>query len=296
MGYSARYHAASLAAVFLALAIGILIGVGFGRGVLAGTEKDLEKSLRHDLESARQGSADLSSQLGRAREFDQRVYPSLVGNLLRRRHIAILAMGGLPQSLSGDIESGLQPTGGRLTQVSVVRVPPDIDSLAAQLKRTRFRRLEANPELLEPLGRLLGRQLVTGGALARRLRDQLLSRASGRFGGVGGVILVRTPPNQQSAPDAEAAKRLESGLIAGIRATKVPAVAAERSGDADSSVPFFRSSQITTVDDLDLTAGKVAMVAALLGAEGSFGVKSTADRLLPELLTLRPRRGAGGGR
>ena len=27
MGYSARYHAASLAAVFLALAIGILIGV-----------------------------------------------------------------------------------------------------------------------------------------------------------------------------------------------------------------------------------------------------------------------------
>ena len=28
MGYSARYHAASLAAVFLALAVGILIGAG----------------------------------------------------------------------------------------------------------------------------------------------------------------------------------------------------------------------------------------------------------------------------
>jgi len=30
MGYSGRYHAASLAAVFIALAIGILIGVGLG--------------------------------------------------------------------------------------------------------------------------------------------------------------------------------------------------------------------------------------------------------------------------
>ncbi len=34
MGYSARYHAASLAAVFLALAIGILIGVGLGDNVV----------------------------------------------------------------------------------------------------------------------------------------------------------------------------------------------------------------------------------------------------------------------
>ncbi len=42
MGYSGRYHAASLAAVFLALAIGILIGVGLGHNVLSGAQRDLE--------------------------------------------------------------------------------------------------------------------------------------------------------------------------------------------------------------------------------------------------------------
>ena len=42
MGYSARYHVASLAAVFLALAVGILIGVGFGSDVLKGLTDDLE--------------------------------------------------------------------------------------------------------------------------------------------------------------------------------------------------------------------------------------------------------------
>ena len=45
MGYSGRYHAASLAAVFLALAIGILIGVGLGHNVVSGTTKNLEQSL-----------------------------------------------------------------------------------------------------------------------------------------------------------------------------------------------------------------------------------------------------------
>ena len=53
-GYSARYHAASLAAVFLALAIGILIGVGFGDDVVSGTTEDLEESLQSDVQDARQ--------------------------------------------------------------------------------------------------------------------------------------------------------------------------------------------------------------------------------------------------
>jgi hypothetical protein len=33
----------------------------------------------------------------------------------------------------------------------------------------------------------------------------------------------------------------------------------------------------------------VATVFALLGAEGNFGVKDSADRLLPDLLTPAPR-------
>ena len=49
MGYSARYHAASLAAVFLALAVGILVGVGFVSDVVSGTAEDLEQSLKSDL-------------------------------------------------------------------------------------------------------------------------------------------------------------------------------------------------------------------------------------------------------
>ena len=65
MGYSARYHAASLAAVFLALAIGILIGVGLGNKVYKGARNDLEQSLKSDLAGSRTRADDLQSQLNR---------------------------------------------------------------------------------------------------------------------------------------------------------------------------------------------------------------------------------------
>jgi len=52
MGYSARYHAASLAAVLLALVVGILIGVGFGSDIVTGTVRCIEVMPRRCLTSA----------------------------------------------------------------------------------------------------------------------------------------------------------------------------------------------------------------------------------------------------
>jgi hypothetical protein len=87
-----------------------------------------------------------------------------------------------------------------------------------------------------------------------------------------------------------AAARLESALMTGIEATRAPAVGAESSTDETSSISFFQGSDLSSVDDVDLTAGRLATVFALLGAEGSFGVKGSADRLLPDLLAPRTGR------
>ena len=63
MGYSARYHATSLIAVFLSLAIGILIGAEFGGDALTNTRKNLEHSLVGNLQDARSQADELSGEL-----------------------------------------------------------------------------------------------------------------------------------------------------------------------------------------------------------------------------------------
>src|SRR6201992_3674232 len=111
MGYSARYHATSLIAVFLALAVGILIGAEFGGDALTQTRKNLENSLVGNLQDARSRVEDLNGELGHANEFDEKIYPVLTRDRLLGQKIALVAMGGLPGEITSAIETALRPTG-----------------------------------------------------------------------------------------------------------------------------------------------------------------------------------------
>jgi copper transport outer membrane protein MctB len=288
MGYSGRYHATSLIAVFLALAIGILIGAEFGGDALTNTRKNLEASLVGNLQDARSRADDLSGQLGRSNEFADRVYPVLVRERLEGKRIAIVALGGLPGEVTSAVEDALAPTGARLVGVGVVREPVDINGLAEDLAKTRFADLRANPDALTALGTGVGRQLVIGGTLPEVVRGQLFSRASGSFGALDGVIVVRDEPQDMGPVQRGKAAQLESALTAGITGTREPAVGVETTTAEPSSISFFQGNDLSSVDDVEMSAGQVALVFAMLGAEGSFGVKSSADRLLPDLLAPAP--------
>ncbi|HKO38562.1 MAG TPA: copper transporter [Solirubrobacterales bacterium] len=285
MGYSARYHATSLIAVFIALAIGILVGAEFGGDALDDTRRDLEQSLVGNLQDARSRADELNAELNRSDEFAEQVYPVLTRDRLEGRRFAILALGGLPSPVTDEVEEALAPTGGRLVGVGVVREPVDVNGLAEDLAKTRFSDLRANPDAMTELGTGLGRQLMLGGTLPEVVRGHLFSRASGSFGGLDGLIVVRDQPEEMGVVQREKTNQLEAALMSGITATRVPAVGVETSSDDSSSISFFQGNDLASVDHVDLTAGKLAMVIALRGADGSFGVKGTADQLLPDLLT-----------
>ncbi len=284
MGYSARYHATSLIAVFLALAVGILVGAEFGGKVVDSTRKDLENSLTGNLQDARDRADQLGGELGRSNEFADRVFPVLARNQLAGKRIGIVALGGLPGDLSSAIEATLGPTGGRLVAVGVVREPVDLHSLAGDLSATRLADLARNTDTQTAFGVGTGRQLVKGGDLLNRVRSQLFSRASGNFRNLDGVIVVRSQPEDMGPVQRATAGRLESGLLSGITATRTPTVGVETTTTEPSSIGFFQGNDLSSVDDIDMVAGQVATVFALAGAEGSFGVKGSADRLLPDLL------------
>jgi hypothetical protein len=284
MGYSARYHAVSLIAVFLALAIGILIGAEFGGDALNNTRKNLEQSLTGNLQDARERADELNGKLARSDEFAGRVYPALVRDRLEGRRIGVVALGDLPGDTITAIEDALGPTGARLVGIGVVREPVDLSALGGELAKTRFASIRRNEEALAEFGTGVGRQLVRGGTLLDRVRSRLFSRASGNFGALDGVIVVRQTPEEMGAVQRAKASTLESALMTGITGTRTPAVGVETSTVEPSSVSFFGGNNLSSVDDVETAAGQVATVFALLGAEGSFGVKGSADRLLPDLL------------
>ena len=283
MGYSARYHATSLIAVFLALAVGILIGAEFGGDALNGTRKNLENSLVGNLQDARGRVEDLNGELGHADEFDEKVYPVLTRDRLLGQQFALVAFGNLPGEITSAVEEALGPTGAKLVGVGVVREPVDTVNLAEELANTRFSELATEPEQMIELGTGVGRQIVIGGTLPEVVRSGLFTHASGEFGALDGVIVVRSQPEGMGPVQRSTANALETSMLKGITATGVPAVGVESTSTEPSSISFFQANDLSSVDDIDTTAGELALVYALLGEEGSFGVKSSADRLLPNL-------------
>lgn len=284
MGYSARYHAASLAAVFLALAIGILIGVGFGSDVVSGTAEDLERSLGSDLDEAREEVDALDAELEREREFAAAVYPELVEGRLRGERIALIGLGGLSGEVVSDVEAAVGPAGAAVTEIAQVRLPPDLEALSSTLSGSRAREVaRGGKEALDALGRRAARLLLEGGRGFDSLRRALLSRFSGSPGRIDAVVVVRSRPDDLDAEGEAITNSIEDGVMAGIVDRGLPVVGVERSTDERSEVEFFESRGIPSVDSVDLTSGRLALVHALRGGViGSFGIKESADSLLPE--------------
>jgi hypothetical protein len=286
MGYSSRYHVASLAAVFLALAVGILIGSEVGGDLLNSTRQDLERSLTEDLDQSRAEVRSLRDRLDQADEFGAAILPGVVGGRLEGARIGLVGFGTLPGDVVGPVEESLRAAGATLAATGSVRNPPDRKALAASLKGTRFSRVDRRGKALSRYGRTVGRQLVTGGQVLSATTPELFTESSGRFGRLDGVVLYR---DDETDPGGGSG-RLDRAILAGIGQTKAELAAVDLTEADGSALSDFREANISTVDSVDLYSGRVALIYVLDGATGSFGVSDQADRLLPQPL-IPPGRG-----
>ncbi len=147
---------------------------------------------------------------------------------------------------------------------------------------------EAAAKLLEEFGVIVGKQLVSGGQavtreLISRVRGQLLSAFDGQLAKLDALVIVRNQPKTMTPEQLSAAAQFETGLLKGVGAVDIPAVGAELSNAEPSQISWFQGKDLSSVDDLDATAGQAALIYALTGSRGSYGTKSTADSLLPNV-------------
>jgi Copper transport outer membrane protein, MctB len=307
-----RYHAVSLAAVLLALAVGIVIGVAIGDSNLVSSAKSgIVRDLSSEVGAAQRQTSQLRAQLAREEAFANDLYPIAVNSLLAGRSIGLVFLGNGSDAVNGAARNAVAQAGGSLVTVVAVREPMDLGGLARAAAGTRYAALasaaapsapagatapgssggsEGGTRLLEEFGALMGRQLVSGGqALGRELisraRGQLLSAFDGALGRLEGLVIVRSEPSGMTPEAAQAAAAFESGLARGVTAAGVTAVGAELTSTEPSQVPWYQSHGLSSVDDIDTTAGRAALVYALNGSHGAYGVKPTANSLLPSAVS-----------
>lgn len=293
--FDLRYHVASLAAVFLALIIGILVGVGIAdRGLLdKGTRRLLEDqvaSLRRQLDNVSKRDAAANREARAAQSYIKETYPVLVRNRLRGKHIAVVFVGSVDGGIASALERALTDAGGDEARMRALKVPIDVRQLDARLASDSNGESYVGKAKVENLGRALGEELVSGGEtpLWNLLNDALVEeRSGGSKLPVDGVVVVRTVP-----PQRDGTSRFLLGLYQGLGSPGLPAVGVETTDTRPSTVEIFRKGGLSTVDDVNEPAGRLALVLLLAGASGGhYGLKPSADDVLPLFSTVAPRGG-----
>ncbi len=317
-----RYHALSLAAVLLALAVGVVIGVAIGDSDLVSSAKSgIVHDLKEEVRGEQQHAGQLSAQLSGEEAFVNDLYPIAVHGLLGGQSIGLVFLGAPSNHINALVRDAVTQAGGDLGTVVAVREPLDLSGLGRAAEGTRYAALaggaSATPaagegesegeaakqaaqssqvpsELVEHFGAIVAKQLVSGGQnlereLISRVRGRLLTAFDGQLGKLQGLVIVRNDPPNATSEQARITTAFESGFVGGLTTVRTPIVGVELSSTEPSQIPWYRGKDISSVDDLDATAGQAALIYALSGSHGAYGTKSTADSLLPNVVGSSPQ-------
>jgi Copper transport outer membrane protein, MctB len=280
--FDLRYHVASLVAVFLALLLGILVGVGISR---SGLVKDSERrALNDQIERLRQ---DLSAERERTREqeaasaFVEAGYGAVMDGRLSSERIAVVFVGSVDDATNAAVEQTVNDAGGTVVRLRALALPAKLQVLEQSVASHRSLAAYRGPRRAPDLGRDLARELVDGGptplwdALAY---DLVAERRGSARTPADAVVIVRSAPPQRG----RMARFLE-GFYSGLRSSTT-VVGAETRSATPSAIAMYRREHFSSVDDVDLPTGKVALAVLLAGGRpGHYGLRPSADRIVPPI-------------
>lgn len=285
-----RYHALSLAAVLFALAVGVLIGVAIGdSSLVSSAQNGIVSNLRSEVRDSQHNLEQAGMRLSEEETLSVNLWPFAVRGLLAGRNIGLVFLGSSSDSVDSSVRDGVGEADGNVKAVVAVREPLDLTGVAAQATGTRYTALATEPALVRQFGVRIGKQLVGGGQLLEHVHTTLLSSYDGELGKLEGLVVMRGDPTGMDAEAAKSTAEFEAGLIAGAASEGVPVVGVELTGTEPSQVSWYKSENMASVDDVETIAGRAALALALAGGQGdhgTYGVKPTAEALLPSLTSV----------
>jgi hypothetical protein len=304
--FDLRYHLASLAAVFIALAVGILLGVAISGKLSAADNRfahDRIDQLGDQLNQANARSDIIERRSKAAEELLTISYPALMEDRLDGKNIGILFLGPVDGSVRSAIERTLTDAGaGSPVRLIAVDTPVDATELDSALNgdQTLAQYAESGDDF-GSLGTALGQELVDGEGTPTwsSLSSNLVEERSGASTPpLDGVVVVRSwaPPEDPTAEEetqAQPTETLVGGLLSGLQQADIPVVGVETTTEDASAIDLYRTQGVSSVDDVETLAGRVALAFLLAGgASGHYGVKDSAsDGVAPAVDSIPPPSG-----
>ncbi len=282
-----RYHLLSLVAVFLALGLGVLVGISLSdNGAVETGQSVLVDDIQREIDNLTNQNGALERERAVNLRFQDDTFPFIVGGRLQGKRIALVASSAAGDEIQRKMTSAVHGAGGQVVSTTTLNPRYDAAATTAKLKAElrndpRFATLD-EAALASVAGRQLARDIGKGGGVRvlNSLQGAMVDSMNGNYDvPVDAIVLVSRGENDQSPGYAD----LEESFLLGAKELGLLTVGAEPADAPLSEIPLFQSADVSSVDNLDSRIGQVSLVFILSGEKGAFGVKPTADLLIPIL-------------
>ncbi|WP_026487571.1 copper transporter [Caldanaerobius polysaccharolyticus] len=289
-----KYYVITIAAIFIALGIGIYIGFMLdGQDIFVHQQdsliNELEKRFNQfsvENNNLKNQIKDLNARLKNDDLYINTVYPSLIDGKLKDLNVAIIETNS--DYIYSGVKNVIKSAGGNV--ISEVDVYPYVllnDDVKKQqivnyaaVKGENISQDKVVQYVLEKISQALTKKPDINAMSF--LKNEGVIDFSGNFDVPPDYVIICGGSLQKTNyPDI-----IDIPLIKLLRQQNVPIVGVERSDVAFSYIDYYKKVRLSTVDSVDLVYGKTALVFAIKGEPGNYGIKKSATSgLLPDIPT-----------
>jgi len=283
-----RYYVVMSASIFLALGVGIFIGFSLdGQEIFVEQQQGLINELEHRFLELRNENFMKEAEIKQKerelqihRELADMILPRLVEDSLTGLNIAVIQVSS-GHDLNG-ISSMLEIAGAQVTSITCLKgeeshYNPD---KAALLKENLDESVEDENLYAYMSGRLIN-AIITGGdrGFIELLKELEFIDVSGEYSGEVDFFIVTGGSHKEGQQEKDVSSIT---LIDAIKKCNIPVVGVEESGCENSFISQYRAAGISSVDNIDCIIGQYSLIKVLQGCVGHYGVKDTADAIIPD--------------
>ncbi|HQA59745.1 MAG: copper transporter [Tepidanaerobacteraceae bacterium] len=282
-----KYLVITVISIFLALGIGILIGIQIdSQDIILEQQEITVQRMENKLDELNRINLDLQNELGELttindihENYIKNVFPDYIKNKLLGLHIIILET--TDEYTYASMRQALKTAGAQVTSVTIIsdKILNMSESEIAQLKE--YFGIADNVNIIQAILKRIAE--TVGGKYEPDDIAFLIER---------GIIYVNGDLQQPadyvvltggSSKEDNKHEIIDIPLIKELKKLSLPLAGVETTNVEISYIDIYKKQQLSTVDNVDTAIGQTSLVLVIKGKEGHYGVKKSAQALMPYL-------------
>ncbi len=283
-----KFYIVSIASIFLALAIGIYIGFSLNskdflieqkEGIVEGLEKQFA-DLRSENDNLKNEMEGVEKENQLYKDFSKAVYPEVIKNKLNGIKIAIIET--TDDYVYSGLGQDLKMAGGNVVSITTIKDDFDDEEFLKKIYENHNIAKKEGKSYVQQAMEDLTNYIITSekSPIIDYLNEDNIIGTVGEYNEPVDYIIVAGGANTE---DPNRVNLIDKGIIEFAKKNNIPVIGIEKENVNYSYISYYKDLRITTVDNADTIMGKTALILAMEGRPGNYGVKSTSEELIPNV-------------